>query len=187
MNNSQENTHFLAIGALVYAFVSTLWVVIANAFGNVQSFILIIAALLIFVLATTAIVTLRKALKIAPISAGDPELGKWFGIIFAAEGIGIGVGSGILVGLNLTEWIAPWVALLVGLHFFPLGYLLHLWLDYVLGAAILILILVTILSVPAESWALVLGLGTAFLLWLAGWGRVSSARKHLAQMIETKT
>jgi hypothetical protein len=186
MENSQDNAHYLAIGGLVYAVVSALWVMIAYFFGSLKILIILIASFLLLVLAAVAIRTLQNALKVGPISAGSPELGKWFGIIFAAEGIGIGIGSGVLAGLNQTEWIAPWVAFIVGLHFFPLGRILRLRSDYILGAAILALTLITLLTVPSEQWASLLGLGTALLLWLAGWTRVFFARKNLQRLIEAK-
>lgn len=186
MDNSQDNAHYLAISGLVYAVVSALWVMIAYFFGDLQIFIIFLASVLLLVLAAIAIMTLQNALKIAPISAGSPELGKWFGIIFAAESIAIGVGSGVLAGLNQTEWIAPWVAFIVGLHFFPLGIILQLRSDYILGAAILALTLITLLTVPPGQWARLLGLGTALLLWLAGWTRVFFARKILQKAIDEK-
>ncbi len=182
MDEARMNAHYLAIGAIVYAGVSALWVTIAYFFGGVQAVILIVAVLLILTLIAMSIVTLRQALQIKPISAGSAELGKWFGIIFAAEGIAIGAGSGILVGLELTEWIAPWVALVVALHFFPLARLLKLPLDYVVGMGILLLTLFTVVALRTDLWAVVLGLGTAFLLWLAGWGRLYVAQQALRNL-----
>ena len=180
-NKSISNPHYLAIGALIYALVSALWLTIVFFFSDLQNnFIFLFALFLLLLLVIIAFRTLQKALQFAPISSGSPELGQWFGIIFAAEGIGIGVGSGILVALDLSSWIAPWVAFLVGLHFFPLGYLLKLPLDYLLGAAILILTCTTILFAPADEWVLIIGLGTSFLLWLAGWGRIYHAQRNIS-------
>jgi hypothetical protein len=182
LKDSQNNTHFLAIGGLIYTGVSTLWVIIAYVFGDPLTFAMIIAIILLLGLGSVSTVTLRSAVKKSPISSGSPELGKWFGIIFAAEGMSIGIGSGILAGLERFELIAPLVALIVGLHFFPLGYLLRLRSDFVLGAAILILVAVTVFALPPERWINPLSLGTAFLLWSAGLGRVFFARKYLQRL-----
>lgn len=182
MPNTQDNPHFLAIGGLVYSIVSALWVLIAYYFGELQFLVLATAVVLLLVLVIKSITTLQQALKVSPISAGSQELGKWFGIIFAAEGLLIGIGSGILAGLNQTDWIAPWVAVVVALHFFPLGYLLRLPTDYFVGGAILGITLVTVFTISSTNWASVLGLGTALLLWLAGWARVYFSRKSLQRL-----
>lgn len=186
MPNTQGNPHFLAIGGLVYTIVSALWVLIAYFFGELQFLILAISVVLLLVLVIISVTTLQQALKVSPITAGSSELGKWFGIIFAAEGLLIGIGSGILAGLNQTEWIAPWVAVVVALHFFPLGYLLMLPSDYLVGGAILGLTLVTVFTISSRNWARVLGLGTALLLWLAGWTRVNFSRKSLQILNEVQ-
>lgn len=174
------NPRYLAIGALIYAFVSTLWIVIAVFFGGVNNALVVgTAVLLIALLIVAAILTMHQAGKSDLPQEFSAEMGKWFGIIFAAEGIGIGVGIGILVTLGLADWIAPWVALVVGLHFFPLAHLHKLLFDYVLGAAILLLVAGTVLFASMDRWASVIGLGTVVFLWLAGWGRVGMARKAI--------
>jgi hypothetical protein len=185
MSESQQNAPYRAIGALIYAGVSALWVIIVFFNSVTQAAILALATFLIAPLIVGAVFTLHQTVQIQPISSSSPGLGKWFGMIFSAEGIGIGVGSGILIALNLNGWIAPWVALLVGLHFFPLGRLLNLPLDYGLGAAIVILVVLTVLAVEMENWPSLLGLGAALLLWLAGWGRLLTARQVIRMSRET--
>lgn len=79
----------------------------------------------------------------------------------------------MLAGLNLVGWIVPWVALVVGLHFVPLGYLLRLKQDYLTAAAILLLTVGIVLLMPMAAWALQISVGMALVLWLAGWGRLA--------------
>lgn len=180
MSETTMNPRYLTIGALIYALVSAFWIVIAIFWGGVSSMVMIgTAVIFILLLIAAAISTLRRANQSNMPQEASAALGKWFGIIFAAEGIGIGVGSGILVGLGLAQWIAPWVALVVGLHFFPLAHLLKLPFDYVLGTAIVLLVLITVVFMPLENWAGILGIGTAVFLWLAGWGRLWLARQAL--------
>ena len=182
MSTANMNPRYLAIGALVYAIVSTVWTAIAFFFGDVGNPIVIGTVIaLILLLVATAIFTLRQASQSSLPQEASAELGKWFGIIFAAEGIGIGVGSGILAGLGQTDWIAPWVAIVVGLHFLPLAHLLKLPFDYVLGVGIIVLVIATVLILPVANWATLIGLGTAGLLWLAGWGRLWVARQALRE------
>lgn len=52
-----------------------------------------------------------------------------FCIIFAGEGIAIGVGSGIAAATGNVDWIPAITAIIVGLHFFPLGYILEITAD----------------------------------------------------------
>ncbi|MEM7799294.1 MAG: hypothetical protein AAF633_08900, partial [Chloroflexota bacterium] len=109
-------------------------------------------------------------------SAVDSEMssqyGKALGIIFAVQGIAIGVGSGLLAGASMADWIVPWIAAVVGLHFFPVGKLFNLWLDHLLAIAIIALVTVTVVSQPQEVWAAMISIGMALLLWLAGVGRL---------------
>lgn len=74
--------------------------------------------------------------------------------------------------LGFVDWIVPWISVVVGIHFFPVGHLFQLLSDYVLGGAILLLVVVTVFALPSAGWAAVIGLGTAILLWLSGWGRL---------------
>lgn len=174
------NARYLSIGAIVYAIVSGLWLAIAVGVGTVSNGLLIGTALVLLVLLVgAAILTIRQSTPVETDPNESAELGKWFGIIFAAEGIAIGVGSGILAALGLVEWIVPWVALIVALHFFPLGYILGLPYDYVLGGAILLLVIGSVLVVPTVHWPDVIAWGTAALLYLAGWARLGTARSTL--------
>ncbi|MWV29652.1 hypothetical protein [Rathayibacter iranicus] len=58
--------------------------------------------------------------------------GALFGAVFAAEGVLIGVAVGILGAHGLNRFLVPGIAVIVGLHFFPMarifGRTLDLWL-----------------------------------------------------------
>ena len=174
------NGRYLAIGALIYAVVSTLWIAIAYFVGDLTNgFVVGTAVFLIILLIGAAIFTLRQTTNSPTVQDNAAELGKWFGIIFSAEGIAIGVGSGILAGFEQTIWIVPWVALVVGLHFLPLARLLKLPFDTILGIAIVLFVGVTVLLVDQTNWVNWIAVGTAVFLWLAGWGRLLVARRAI--------
>lgn len=175
--SSSQNTLYLSIGALIYAIVSLVWTFIAYLAADLEFIWVSLADILVLILIGFSVSSIQRAQKMNQPAAAS-GLGKWFGIIFAWEGIGIGVGSGVLAGLELTEWILPWVTFVVGIHFFPLGKLLKLPLDYVLGAVFMGMIAITLIFVDVDSWAITLGLGSALLLWLAGWGRLLTARRN---------
>ena len=65
--------------------------------------------------------------------AEGKRTGKWFGIIFGAEGLGIFIGINIVVNLGYPDLVIPTLALVVGLHFFPLAKVFKRTLDYYLA------------------------------------------------------
>ena len=83
-------------------------------------------------------IQLFKAAKHLPLPetealADAKKRGKLFGIICAAEGLGIGVGINVARVLHHTELQVPAIALALGLHFFPLAKVFNRKLDYYLG------------------------------------------------------
>jgi hypothetical protein len=65
--------------------------------------------------------------------AEGKRTGKWFGIIFGAEGLGIFIGINIVVNLGYPDLVIPTLALVVGLHFFPLAKIFKRTVDYYLA------------------------------------------------------
>lgn len=59
---------------------------------------------------------------------------KWFGIVYALEGIAIFIVVNILKMTNHSNYFIPSFALIVGLHFFPLGNIFKRKFDYYMGA-----------------------------------------------------
>lgn len=183
-----------SIGALVYAGVSAAWVLIAALAGELASALAITSSAGILVLAIAAGLMLRNARRLAeePPTELQEEwqrrAGKWFGGIFAAEGVAIGVGSGIAAATGNTEWIPAITAFIVGLHFIPLGRILEIKADYWLGGLIIV-------STGVVAWwgrdnspelqATIIGMTTAALLWLAGWVRLNEARSTLVDAVSS--
>jgi hypothetical protein len=85
-------------------------------------------------------VQLNKAAKNLPLESlsANPEeekkRGRWFMIIGTAEGLGIFIAINIAVNLHHPELKMPAMALVVGLHFFPLAKVFKRKLFYFLGA-----------------------------------------------------
>jgi hypothetical protein len=82
---------------------------------------------------------LRKAAQLLPPLPSntnqdeEKKRGKWFGIICAAEGVGIFIAINIVINLHHPELQVPAMALVVGLHFFPLAKVFKRKMDYYLG------------------------------------------------------
>ncbi len=103
--------------------------------------------------------------------------GIWFGITFGTEGLLIGVASAICGAINRFDLFFPLMALIVGVHFFPLAALFEVRSHYFAGALLCVLALFTLLAVPERvtldgkaitaQWVVV-GFGAALILWGVG-------------------
>jgi hypothetical protein len=77
-------------------------------------------------------------------TAFDADTSPIFGVIVAIEVLLAGGGAILLSRRGRRELIAPWVALIVGLHFLPMAPLLEYPLFYVVGALVTIAALVSV-------------------------------------------
>ena len=66
-------------------------------------------------------------------AATGKKTGKWFGIIFIAEGLGILIAVNVVTNIGHPELVVPAIALVVGLHFYPMGRLFKRTIDYYTG------------------------------------------------------
>ena len=130
----------IATGLLMMAFFTLIWAGIA--FGGLHGtswwfVLLIFPAMSIFFIFNAVklfgIVKYYPALTSEADIAEGKKMGKWFGIIFGAEGLGIFVGINIVVYLGHPELTIPVLALVVGLHFFPLAKVFKRTVDYYLA------------------------------------------------------
>jgi hypothetical protein len=94
-------------------------------------------------------------------TAFDADTSPIFGVIVAIEVVLAGGGAILLSRRGRRELIAPWVALIVGLHFLPMAPLLEFPLFYVVGALVTVAALI---SVPlARSRDITVSAVTGFL------------------------
>jgi hypothetical protein len=126
-----------ATGLLMMAFFTCLWSGIA--FGGLQlsiyKFALIIFLFLIILFIVYAIKFFGIAKHFpASLSAEDAaekkKMGKWFGIIFGAEGLGIFLAVNIVINMGHPDLIIPAIALVVGVHFYPMAKIFKRKIDY---------------------------------------------------------
>lgn len=116
------------------------------------------------------------------------KVGMRFGILFAAEGVVIGVVCGILAATDNVEFFAPAIALIVGLHFIPLAWVFQRRIDLWLGSFTALLGIAGCFAIAANRgsyltvWAIV-GFATAAVTASYGvvmWRAKSSALKATA-------
>ena len=102
-------------------------------------------------------------------TAFNPQTGRTFGLIVGIEFAIAGIGAGVLAALGKAQLIAPWVALVVGAHFWPLAGLLRYSLLYGVAALVSIAALVAapLARVQTVTVSAVAGLATGRILLTA--------------------
>jgi len=159
-------------GLMMMAFFTMMWSGIA--YGSMSSnglIILILFSLVAALLVINAIRFFREAKRFPESEseadkAEEKRTGKWFGIIFGAEGLGIFVGINVVINLGHADLTIPVIALVVGLHFYPLARVFRRTIDYYLATwttvvAIIGIGLILNKSYPAATVDAFVGVGTA--------------------------
>jgi hypothetical protein len=111
----------------------------------------------------------------------------WYGIIFGLEGLLIGATCGILGSKGLDNYIIPSIALIVGLHFYPMVIVFQRTFDYLTGTWTTAIAITTLfleakqmISIPQAF--LMVGLGTAIATISYGIFMMSEAEKYKARL-----
>ena len=155
------------------AVFTTIWSCIANAGlgGSDHHIVLILFSLLAAAFLVSGIRLFQRA-KLFPKSTSESDIaekkkaGMWFGIIFGAEGLVIFLAVTLVSNIGHPELVIPTIALVVGLHFYPMALVFKRKLDYYVATwATLIAVLGIILSLnktltELQIFAFV-GIGTA--------------------------
>lgn len=144
----------VATGLMLMMLFTIMWACIANAGLGGEDYHLVLAAFIL--LALTFVITgirLFGKAKSFPVATSERDVaerkkaGKWFGIIFGAEGLGIAIAVNVVINIGHPELIIPTIALVVGLHFYPLARVFKRNIDYYLATwATLIAILGIVFS-----------------------------------------
>lgn len=105
------------------------------------------------------------------------RMSMWFNIIFAAEGLAIGIAIAVCNATQHVDLIPIVVAIIVGIHFFPLASLFQVRIYHFTGALLCLLAVVAWLFVPLNfmlwghqvlAYMSVVGFGSALILWGTG-------------------
>lgn len=193
---SRTELRGVASGVLFMAFFGTLWAGIG--IGGLQgwgepwlSMMVLLIGLGLLIGGISLLISSRRVLDQAAGPTRQPRnrTGMWFCIVFAAEGILIGVASVICNMINRFDLFFPIMAIIVGLHFLPLAALFQIRAYYLVGALLCVLALVTLFAVPERGnlgarpitaqWV-VLGFGAALILWAVGLGLWLLGKRLLA-------
>ncbi|KPL60925.1 DUF7010 family protein [Rossellomorea vietnamensis] len=171
-----------ASGVLFMAFFGTLWAYtgIMGLQGWGSPWLLTVALAIGFLLVLSGF-SLIHASKKFPDGVSSPEwnnsrkMRKWFNIIFAGEGIAIGIAIAVCNAVGHTENIPIVIAIIVGLHFLPLARLFRVKIYYYTGILLCVVPVVTWLFIPEtlmvsghelNTYMSVVGLASALILWV---------------------
>jgi hypothetical protein len=162
-----------ATGLMMMAVFTMIWAGIAYGALHETAY-----ALLLIIFPVLSVVFILKGLSLFKIAKNFPKsiseddiaegkrIGKWFGIVFGAEGLGIFIGINIVVNLGYPELTIPVIALIVGLHFYPMGKIFKRTIDYYLATWSTVIAICGIVftlkkTMPANHILAFLGIGLA--------------------------
>jgi hypothetical protein len=183
----------IAMGIFLMAFFTVMWLGIASSALSGIRYWLCISILLIVVVCflVYAIGLLKKSREFPALKQEDKAEGariqKWYGIIFGLEGLVIGGTCAILGATGLDNYIVPTIALIVGLHFYPMAAVFNRKFDYFAGTwtvlvAISTLFLLAKKMVSEEHAFLMVGIGVAISTISYGIFMMSEAEKYKARL-----
>ncbi|MES2277161.1 MAG: hypothetical protein V4592_14125 [Bacteroidota bacterium] len=162
----------IAGGLLLMAFFTTMWSGVASASltggARIVEMMVFMGMALLFVIYGIYffIVSKRFQNMTEEDKAEGKKMGIWYGIIFGLEGITIPIAAFICIQLHHTDLVLPAIALVVGLHFYPMGKIFNRSIDYYLATwatliaivAIILTLKHTVLPLPILA---ILGMGMA--------------------------
>jgi hypothetical protein len=91
--------------------------------------------------------------------------GRIYGIFVTLEIVAIFIAVVLLKRIGAKQFVVPVIALIVGAHFFGMVPALHSNQFWWVGGVMCVLPVVTILALPQSTWAPVVGIGCAVILW----------------------
>jgi hypothetical protein len=179
----------IATGLLMMAFFTGLWAGIAygGMYTSAFSFVPILFLVFMILFLVNGIRFFKIAKQFpdslsAEESAEKKKMGKWFGIIFGIEGLGIFLAVNIVIKLGYPDLIIPVIALVVALHFYPMAkifkrkidYWLATWATLIAVCGIILVLNKTISSDVVQSFV---GIGIALATTSYGIYMISEGRR----------
>lgn len=174
----------MASGVIFMAFFGTLWAFmgVMGLQGWGTALLLIIAVAIgasLFIGAGSLTRASRKLTNqgLKSDSRFSKKIKLKFNLIFAGEGIATFVVVAICNAIDRSELIPILIAIIVGVHFFPLALLFQVRLYYITGALICLHAVCTWLFVPVNisigdhqilAYMSIVGFGSAIILWGTG-------------------
>ncbi|WCT13527.1 hypothetical protein [Mucilaginibacter jinjuensis] len=120
-------------------------------------------------------------------SVEEKQQDKWFMIIGSLEGLAIFLTANVLINTGYFNYFVPAMALIVGLHFFPLAYIYKRSFDYFMGAWTCLVafagMLLTQHQLPVFIVIAIVGVGCAIATTLQGTRMVVQGKKAIRETL----
>lgn len=188
---SKADVRGTASGVMFMAFFGTVWADVG--IGGLQKsgaiWLLILSILIGAVLFFSGIALIRGSRNLSNINARNSKnVDKWFNIVFATQFALIIIAAIVCNSIGYFDWFFPIMAIIVGVHFFPLAYLFQVKVYYVIGTLLCLLTIATLLFVPLKvslgqyqinTWWSFVGFGSMLILWITSVVILSIGRKLL--------
>jgi flagellar biosynthesis protein FliQ len=151
---------FVAIGLFLMAFFTALW-----ASWSLYGLSTFLAVALIVIFGAFAVIFVINGVQLFRSAAGLPLpvgaeaqrrgriLQVGFGVTFASEGVVIAIVCALLAINDGYAYFAPAIALVVGLHFIPFGFLFRRSIDFYIAAWAVIWAIVGIWLIASQTLA----------------------------------
>ncbi len=170
----------MASGVFFMAFFGTLWgsIGVGGVAGWAAPWPTVLVVLIGVALLVGAVALWRGSGRLRDAATWEQDnTDRWFVLIVALEGVAIAIASVVCNATGHFALFFPIMALIVGIHFFPLARLFQAGTHYLTGALLCVVGLVALLVVPVTAtlggreimarW-LVVGAGCAVILWGTG-------------------
>ncbi len=108
--------------------------------------------------------------------------GKMFGVVFSAEFVLIGLVASILIPKGLYDLFVPIIAIIVGVHFFPLAKLFKAYIYNITGAVAVIAGLASFLVRTEPARQDFVGFSMGIILWLTAAYSFIHVRKEMTNV-----
>lgn len=146
---------FVAIGLFLMAFFTTLWALYGLPTVVAVMLVAIFVALaVVFVINGVQLITSASRLPV-PSDEESERRGRamqlGFGITFATEGVIIAVVCALLGMSGAGAYFGPAIALVVGLHFIPFGFIFHRTIDFYIAGWVVIWAVIGIWLIASHS------------------------------------
>jgi hypothetical protein len=160
-------------GMIFLALFGLFWLLIPFQDNNISSTLLILLIIILILLILSCINVFNFATNIPKESEENTAIyksvrkrtGKVFGIVFSIEFMLIGLAAGILFSNGLNDLFASVVAIIVGVHFFPLARLFKAGIYNITGAACILVGIVSFLSKTEPARQDFIGFSMGIIPW----------------------
>lgn len=189
MTNENRTTEAIsgrATGALFFSGFGCLWLCTGLAAMHRLNLISgLFVAILLIGLVGPAILLLKRIPKAGQVSrAGDEQISKTFNRVNMIQWVGVAAAVLLLNIVHKPEFIVPAIAIIVGLHLFPLAKLFQYPAHYVTGTLLVVWSVGVVLLFSKEKIASIGALGTAAILLLSAAYTLTTATLAARQVLQ---